>query len=302
MHAVVIPIIPAVELKRILFATDLSETNCATLPIISTIARRYQSQVLIAHVWSPSSFPLVSAPDTLLMLEANEKDEITEKVNKFLRSPELAGLQTEALLEEGTPTAQLPRIVKERGIDLVVVNTHGRTGIKRFLMGSVAEDLFRHLNCPVLTIGPHIAQRFCRQKEIRNILYPTDLVNESQAIFPYLASIAHEYRAAIKILHVLPLETYKNPDVRSLAGPLREKMERIFAPQLSPGCRAKFVIDAGDTVERILAHAHADRMDLIGLGVQRAWEISTHLAATVAYRLVVEADCPVLTMRSTAGF
>jgi len=99
MQAAVIPIVPEVRLRRLLFATDLSETNCATLPIISTVARRYHSQVLIAHVWSPSSVPMVSR-DVSLMIEADEEDKIREEMKRLQSRPELAGLQTEILLQK----------------------------------------------------------------------------------------------------------------------------------------------------------------------------------------------------------
>ncbi|HZR27249.1 MAG TPA: universal stress protein [Terriglobales bacterium] len=300
MHAVVIPIIPAIALKRILFATDLSENAHAAVPILSTIAHRYHSTVCMAHIQPPASFPMVS-PDTLMMIEARKWKEVKERMNGLIRRPELAGLQTEVLVKSGTPAEELERMARERHIDLAVVTTHGRTGFKRFFMGSVAEYLFRHLNCPVLTIGPHIAQRFSRQKEIRNILYPTDLSPESQAIFPYLSLIAHEYRAAVKVLHVLPAEASRNPDVRLLAEPLRQEMECIMGPKLSSSCDVEFVVDMGDPVERILAHARRDNADLIGLGVRKALEISTHLPGTVAYRIAVEAECPLLTLRSSSS-
>src|SRR6266568_3952165 len=145
MYAVVIPIIPAVELKRILFATDLSQTAHAALPILSTIAHRYHSNVCIAHIWSPSSFPMVS-PDTLLMIESRQQDGIKERMNELGGRHELAGLQTEMLIKNGTPADELVRIARDRGVDLAIVTTHGRTGFKRFLMGSVTEYLFRHLD------------------------------------------------------------------------------------------------------------------------------------------------------------
>jgi len=87
------------------------------------------------------------------------------------------------------------------------------------------------------------------------------------------------------LLHVLPIETASNPDARSLAEPLRKEMQRIFYPHIDPRSPAEFVIDFGDTSERILAH----KADLIGLG------ITTHFRNTVAYRVLLGAHCPVLT-------
>jgi nucleotide-binding universal stress UspA family protein len=93
------------------------------------------------------------------------------------------------------------------------------------------------------------------------------------------------------LLHVLPIETASNPDARSLAEPLRKEMQRIFYPHIDPRSPAEFVIDFGDTSERILAH----KADLIGLGVRRAPKITTHFRNTVAYRVLLGAHCPVLT-------
>ena len=133
--------------------------------------------------------------------------------------------------------------------------------------------------------------------DIKHILFPTDLSDESQAVFPYLASLASQYKASLTLLHVLPVETATNPDAKSLAEPLRQEMQDIFSPHIDPRCSAEFIIDFGDTAERILSHAETGRADLIGLGVRKAGEITTHFRNTVAYRVVLQAHCPVLTSR-----
>ena len=128
---------------------------------------------------------------------------------------------------------------------------------------------------------------------IKHVLFPTDLSDESRAVFPYLTSLASEYKALLTLLHVLPIETATNPDAISLAEPLRKEMQNIFSPQIDPRCQAEFIVDFGDTTERILAHAEAGRADFIGLGVRKAGEITTHFRNTVAYRVVLQAQCPV---------
>jgi nucleotide-binding universal stress UspA family protein len=144
-------------------------------------------------------------------------------------------------------------------------------------------------------VGPHLAKRFESQKEIRSILFPTDFSEESLAVFPFLASLAHEYRSRLTILHVLPRETAGNPDATKLAEPLRKHMEKALWPQISPCCAAEFVIDSGDAAETILAHARNTNADLIGMGVRCTTDIAKHFRETVAYRILAEAECPVLT-------
>ena len=187
--------------------------------------------------------------------------------------------------------------MREHKIDLAILGTHGRTGMKHLIIGSVAEELFRHLPCPVLTVGPNVSKASMQATDIRHILFPTDLSDESRAVFPYLVSLASQYKASITLVHVLPVETATNP----MPSPWRSRCARrcrtSFLPIWIRDCPAEFIIDFGDTAERILAHAESGRADLIGLGVRKAGQITTHFRNTVAYRVVLQAHCPVLTAR-----
>jgi nucleotide-binding universal stress UspA family protein len=294
--SVVIPIAPAIELQRILYATDLSDASLAALPLVSTIAHQYGSQVFVMNVSTSLSYAMIS-PEAAVALQQTDELTVRSKVQDLLKAGDLAGLSATAVVRSGFPTEEIERFVREQRIDLAILGTHGRTGMRHLIMGSVAEELFRHLPCPVLTVGPNISKASMHATDIRHILFPTDLSAESQAVFPYLASLASQYKAALTLLHVLPVETAANPDARSLAGPLRNEMQNIFASHMDPRCPAEFVIDFGEAAERILAHAETGRADLIGLGVRKAGEITTHFRNTVAYRVVLQAHCPVLTAR-----
>ena len=295
-NAVVIPILPEVTLNRILYATDFSEASLAALPLVSTIARRYGARVFVANVWTPLPYTMVS-PEAAGALQNKDERETRSKVQQLLNTKELAGLSATAIVKAGTPSQELGRLVPEKNIDLAILGTHGRTGLKHLLMGSVAEELFRNLPCPVLTVGPNVPKRSLEETQLKHILFPTDLSDESRSVFPYLVSLASEYKASLTLLHVLPVETATNPDARSLAEPLRQEMKDIFSIHVDGRCPAEFIVDFGDTVERILAHAQTGNADLIGMGVRHAGEITTHFRNTVAYRVVLQAACPVLTSR-----
>lgn len=294
--SVVIPVAPAIELQRVLYATDLSDASLAALPLVSTIAHQYGSRVFVMNVSTSVSYAMVS-PEAAVALQQRDELAAQSKVQELLNSGDLAGLSATAIVRSGFPTEELERFVRQQKIDLAILGTHGRTGMKHLLLGSVAEELFRHLPCPVLTVGPNVAKASMQATAIRHILFPTDLSDESQAVFPYLASLASQYKASLTLLHVLPVETATNPDAMSLAEPLRKEMQNIFASHMDPDCPAEFMIDFGETAERILAHAESGRADLIGLGVRKAGEITTHFRNTVAYRVVLQAHCPVLTAR-----
>lgn len=292
-NAATVPLVPAIDLKRIMYATDFSDAARAALPIVGAVARHYGSCVYAAHVWSPAVYPMV-APEVICVMDRRHQRQAQEDLEQLLNTPAFAGIPAETVVRRGTPAEQLESVVRDNNIGLVVAGTHGSTGFKHRVLGSVAEELVRGLSCPVLTVGPRLAKRFESLERIEQILFPTDFSRESLAVFPYLASLAHEYHSRLTILHVLAPETAGNPDA------LRKQMEKALCRQLSPRCRADFVIDSGVAAETILDYARRRKADLIGLGVRCATDIAQHFRTTVAYRILAEAECPVLTFHSAS--
>jgi nucleotide-binding universal stress UspA family protein len=292
--AAIVPIVPPIELKRILYATDFSEAARSALPVVAVIARHYGSRVYVAHVACAPIYPMVS-PDVVSVMDSKQRRQARQILEGLLHTPALAGISAEAVVRQGIPAEQLERLVRENNIGLAVASTHGRTGFKHHVLGSVAEELVRGLSCPVLTVGPHLAPRFDELKGIANILFPTEFSLESLAVFPYVASLAHEYQSPLTILHVLPAEAAKDPEFNKLTDGLRKQMEKCLGPQISPRCSADFAIDVGDPAETILAHARRTKAELIGMGVRGAKDISHQFRRTVAYRILAGAECPVLT-------
>ena len=299
MNAAIVPILPAIQLRRILYATDFSEASRRALPIVSALAKRYGSQVNVVNVWSTLPYSMVT-PEAMAILENKQEQDVKSDMARLLQTSELRGLQTSSLLKSGEPLDEIRRIVEDQQIDLAVIATHGRTGIRHLLMGSIAEELLRSLSCPVLTVGPHLTSRFTEPREIRAILCPTDLSPESRAVLPYLASLAAEYKSEIIALHVARPEGKSGPDERGKEM-LREQMRKLFCPQIDPRCRLEVIVDPGHPAEKILDYAKARQVDLIGLGVRPAGPLmSSHFRQTVTYKVVLEAECPVLTCRGPA--
>ena len=199
---VVVPIAPAIELRQILFATDFSDASLAALPLVSKIAHRYGSRVFVMNVSTPIAYAMVS-PEAAAALQHRDELHARSKVKDLLKTADLAGLSTTVVVRSGIPTDELDHFVREHKIDLAILGTHGRTGMKHLVMGSVAEDLFRHLPCPVLTVGPNISKPAMQAIDVRHILFPTDLSDESQAVFPYLASLASQYKASLTLASCL---------------------------------------------------------------------------------------------------
>lgn len=298
MSAAIVSIVPKVELKRILFTTDFTEASRRPSPIVSAIARRYGAKVFVAHVQTPNVSPMV-ASEAVAVLDRQTEREARLELEKLQQTYAFDGIRVEPLLSCGNPAGEIARLADRHEISLLVMSTHGMSGLKHRVLGSVAEDVVRMVRCPVLTVGPRLAERFMKSEDIRNILFPTDFSLESMAVFPYLASLADEYKSRLTTLHVVPRDPSGCPETKQAIDILCERMKQALINEISPRSSAQFVVDYGTPAETILSHAHRINADLIGLGVRGCTDIARHFRETVAYQILAEAECPVLT-RHTA--
>jgi len=282
------------KLKNILWTTDFSSASNASLPHAVAIARRYESKVYLAHVVVPSPYPMVS-PEAAPYMEELRRG-TAKRLVTLGESDQLAGVPHEAILGHGEVAEELNKMVKEHDIDLLVLTTHGRRGLRRFLLGSVAEEVWRTAPCPVLTVGPHAIEHAAREVTLRQILYPTDLSAESFAAAPFALSFALEYASRLTILHVVP--TAIRASARLLARAFRDELREVFPSETVPWCEPECIIESGDPAETILRIAKERQADLIVLGVRSPEALAKQHVSNVAYPVVAAADCPVLTVRA----
>jgi nucleotide-binding universal stress UspA family protein len=271
-----------IALKNILFATDLSYLAEAGIPYVMELARLYGSKVYAVHVRSR-------------MAEWNKPQESAIASLK----ERLKDVPHEVLVEDGDVRQVLLRQIAEKAIDLAVVSTHGRTGIGRVLLGSVAEAIFREAPCPVLTVGPRLARDPQWMLKVKEVLYATDLTPPSAAAARYAISLAQENQARLTILNVQP-----PPKTGELVESERYITSTLrLLQQLVPGeaqlwCEPYFVVEQGDAAEKILDVAGRYHADLIVLGIRpHGVGVATHLSRPTAHRVVAGATCPVLTVR-----
>ncbi len=139
--------------KRILFPTDFSQYNAAALEFASTLAAESKARLDIVHVDELSD--LNAALGEAAYIYAQSTDCATRRANHERLAkvvPTIAGVAFEHHCLTGSPVAEILRFAEEENVDLIVMASHGRTGLSRLLMGSVAEAVVRRANCPVLIV------------------------------------------------------------------------------------------------------------------------------------------------------
>ena len=286
---------PLICVKNILYPTDFSSVAESALPFVWDLARMFGSRVTAVHVRNESLVPPLSPAH-----QTESTEDLAQKLRHTLND-KLKALDHELLLGEGEVWDFISKVIKDRDIDLVVIGTQGRTGLEKFLLGSVAELIFRQTNCPVLTIGPNVVHSKRHGWEMSNILLATDFTPESLAACPLAFALARERHARLTLLHVL-----ERPEAEDLIDPERyiDSTVRMLQHQVpkvvSQDCQLAYVVTGGNPPDEILKVAKESGFDLIVLGVRSAsgrLGLATHLARPTAHQVVSRAPCPVLTVR-----
>jgi nucleotide-binding universal stress UspA family protein len=132
-------------IRSILYPTDFSENGELAFRLACSLARDQGAQLVLLHVY-PS--PLCHGEVVARRQDEGYYEELWAELERL----QPAGIDAARRLEEGDPGEVIPRVAAEAGCDLIVMATHGHTGLAHALMGSVAEEVVRRAACPVLTI------------------------------------------------------------------------------------------------------------------------------------------------------
>ena len=181
---------------------------------------------------------------------------------------------------------------------MVVTGTHGRGRFKKMILGSVAEEVFRQADCPVLTVGPHAEAQVPRELGLENILLATDFAPSAERSAQYTFSLAQEYGARLTFLHVVEdVRAYTEEEEERVRNVNIHEMRRFMPPESESWCEVKFRVTFGSAAEKILSAASGTKANLIIMGAQTKKTFAGHMPLTIAYNVAAKAECPVLTVR-----
>lgn len=279
-----------ISFKNILFLTDFTEASQTALAYALGFANHFGAQLYPAHSCDPIILTETAAPNILDEVEENSR----RRLKDLARENEINGTP---LFARGPVADAVPGWINDHGIDLIVMGTHGRKGLKHFLLGSVAEAVFRHATCPVLTVGPHVNVRPYHDFKAEKILFPTDLGTHAEFATQYALSVAQESKAQVTFMHVVTLEDAFQRDRAPLVADSFKKLETLIPQDAKQWCQPDMVVEVGDPIKELLGYANTERPDLIVLGLPAGKKFNGGFHTSVTYNLIAQAPCPVLTVR-----
>ena len=138
--------------KRIVIATDFAESAERALDYAAELARMQGAELILLHVFAGlPAYPEVASVQLATIFE-EQRRWVEDQLQQRAERAQTTGVRVRPLVRTGSPAAMIAQTAQEEGADLVVVGTHGRSGLDRFLLGSVAERVVRTAPCPVLVV------------------------------------------------------------------------------------------------------------------------------------------------------
>jgi len=301
----------ALKPRSILLATDFSEASEQALRYSLALARFYESKFCLAHVVSSLGLTM-AGPGAIAACEEAISREAADLENSLTHTGALTGIQYKFIVRHGELWPELREIIRNESTDLLVVGTHGRHGVGKLFFGSVAEQIFRQADCPVLTFGPHTDARpwFGTSSTHRTFLFATDFGYASLHGLPLAIAAANQFEAELVFLSIIPAapsstdkaltDWQQNVRIRTLQrlAELADNAGLDTRPQLYAEFKSGRPVS-----EQILETADKLRADLIIMGLHDSAQagIVSHLDLATTYDVICQAGSPVLTLNYSSG-
>ncbi|APF19227.1 UspA domain-containing protein [Caldithrix abyssi DSM 13497] len=295
------------DIKRILVPTDFSETARAALDQALFLAARYDAELTVLHARLLFEDDPAELEHKLKDLKAEEKEvehALLDKLRKKTADHSHLNIKHEIIRGYSAPSAILGYI-NNKEFDLVVIGTHGRSGLEHFLIGSVAEKVVRYARCPVLTVrsAEYIKEKF------EKILVPLDFSEPAMHALKTAANWVEEEGGELHLLYAVEQEVHPAlyawgmksvfdmiPDIKEK---VEKRMEEAIAqiPKLKK-VAVKKVIREGKPHKVIAKYVEEEKPHLIVIGTHGMVGLDRFLLGSTTERVIRAVKIPVLTVKN----
>jgi nucleotide-binding universal stress UspA family protein len=301
-NAMTLPTVTAARLfaapDRIVVSTDLTDTDYL-LPHAITQAKACGASLILVHAVLPhESVPMESGAIPYYDPLRLDRDArlILENLAREVREQ---GVDCTTAVRHGFVPDVIAEVVANTGAGRLILGTHGRSGLRKFVLGSVARQLLEAIDIPVCTIGPRAHKSLARSPA--TILHPVSLAGSHEASTALSFLLGRQFDARVVLLHVIAPAPHvtRDPDrAVALAG---EDLNRLVPHEARARTEVRARVAIGSVVADILDAASETQAELIVLGVHappHSWLPGTEPAA---YKILVSSPCPVISLRVHPG-
>jgi nucleotide-binding universal stress UspA family protein len=293
----IIGVSTTVQIEAIIFATDFSPASQNAGLYASALSIHFGTDLLVAH-----AFTLLQASlevETEYPLSSQQRKGLTHELMLTAESLQAGRGVTQSALVQGDPCKMIPVVAQRRKPALVVMGTHGRGSLDRFVLGSTAEGILRHSSGPALTVGPNVDVLHAGALKVHRILYATDCSAEAAHGAPVAVALAEVFAARIDVLNVVNSNQIDHPDqFHRLQEHFYNALDLVVPQSARKLCEPRTFVSVGNPQSEILKHINDHEIDLLIMGLRRNAHLGMQNRTFGAFPIIVEASCPVITVAS----
>ncbi len=294
-----------IEMKNILCAVDFSRFTPQLVHYGAALATQFQARLLMFHSVGHFGNDLYAS---IAVEQGMGLQEMAERARqKILRMMQPYDVDWKLVVTHGDPVDRAARVANNRGVDLVLAASHGISGLKRLLIGTVVERMARRLSCPFLVVrtGRHgHKSNFRKAFPIKNIVVGCDLHSEVSPYLDYACFLAESFQAEIHLMHTL--ESPVNEDIgdkiegsydkvqQNLRQKIYDRLLHIYTDRYKGNAGANIVVETGVPEEALTRYAKQKSADLIVVGVRRHGTLEKILVGSTTESVLRHSPCPVL--------
>ncbi len=279
--------------KSILIATDFSRASQQALAFARCLSLHYGVGIKILHV-----FTLVARHRYVVPVEwmiGDLRKRALRQLQQISQRLRKAGCNVETQLIESasSPATEILGAIAGSDDPLIVLGTHSRDRVERFLIGSTAEEVLRNTDWPVITVGPHV-KGISGQTSLKHLMLATDLTERSLAPIPLLSGLL-EKNVKLTVVHV------SSPEEPMLRVDWNESLRARVEEQLGPAADSVQIQFehhmASNWAQMITEIASQQNSDLLLIGLHPGKQLSAHVSPKTGFQIIMSAPCPVLSVR-----
>ena len=295
--------------ERILVPLDGSEIAQIALPYAEKLVKTLGSQLILIYVNESDEDRYHHMHQFYLqqMAEAVKRD-----AERFEDRQGVGTIKVESVMMAGDPAEEIVEYAHKQDVGLIIMSTHGRSGIKRWAMGSVADKVLRAAKQPIALIRAKVARpdMFGERNILSKILVALDGSKESEAVIPYIEELASKLQADVILLQVIAPDyhiyaaggpeygVYAEQQIESMKKFARDYLEEIVSRLKQSEVTAKAEIVLGTAAETIINYADQTNASLVALTTHGRSGVSRWAIGSVAERVLRAGNTPLLLVRS----
>jgi nucleotide-binding universal stress UspA family protein len=288
---------PEMNLKTVVYATDFSLCSQNAGLYAARIASYFSATLLVTHAFTLSQAALEVEINKSRVSQQRKDLETLLSRNALLLGAESIGIISTLL--EGEPQDVIPALADSNTPAIIVLGTHGGGRLERGIIGSIAEKILRSSQWPTLTVGPQVTPVSSQTFPFARILFATDFTVAAAKAAIYAVTFAEVFGAKIDVLNVIQDDGIEHPDrLSDLQNRYFSALDGLVPQQAKEFCDPRTYVAVGRAHDQILEHIRERSIDLLVLGIRKTSHLSMEMRTSGAFRIIADAACPVLTIRS----